>query len=614
MTYYKNVFLTISMVLLLACAQLSAASTPTPSLAPTSPTAAEILGNPNYPAISYGGYREKTRSVVPTKAEIKDDVRILAAMGIKVLRTYNTSQYPQAERLLAAIHELKAEDETLEMYVMLGAWIDCKQAWTDHPDHNQGSIENNTAEIGKAVELANRYPDIVKVIAVGNEAMVQWAVDYFVYPKTILKWVNHLQTLKSTGELPAGLWVTSSDNFESWGGGDKVYQTKDLASVIKAVDYVSLHTYPFHDSHYDPVFWGVLAEEESLSQAEQIEATMLRAKQRAISQYQGAADYIASVDPEKPIHIGETGWASIAGSSYGVTGSHAADELKEKLYYQHMRDWGSEAGMSVFYFSIFDEQWKDAGEASGSENHFGLIALDNTVKYTLWDEFDQGAFDGLTRNGKPLTKSFGGNKKALMKSVLQPPYKSKMPRRKITTINENAVPGEPVSADFYIVTLDESLLGTDLNTTYPSNTLKITPWEGTCNIIMTAEDVIEITTGTGDWWGNSLGIESETGEDLTAFKSGHIILEMRGDPELKFEIGYQTGHYLANNQVNNSMRFGPKRDHKLEKNWKYYKIPMSKITLRNADLTNVTNVIYLKGDSPDEKTKMYIRNIFYSKK
>ena len=163
------------MVLLLAIAPLSAATSTATSIASTSPTAAEILGNPDYPAMSYGGYREKTRDVVPTKDEIKDDVRILAAMGIKILRTYNTSQYPQAERLLAAIHELKAEDETLEMYVMLGAWIDCRLAWTDHADHTQGSIENNTTEIGKAVELANRYPDIVKVIAVGNEAMVQWA-------------------------------------------------------------------------------------------------------------------------------------------------------------------------------------------------------------------------------------------------------------------------------------------------------------------------------------------------------------------------------------------------------------------------------------------------------
>lgn len=611
MTYFKTIFITISISLLLACADSSNASAKTSTA--SSPSAAEILGNPDYPAFSYGGYREKTRDIVPTKDEIKDDVRILAALGIKILRTYNTSQYPQAERLLAAIHELKAEDESFEMYVMLGAWIDCRLAWTDHADHSQGSIENNTAEIGKAVELANQYPNIVKVIAVGNEAMVQWAVDYFVYPKTILKWVNHLQTLKSTGKLPADLWVTSSDNFESWGGGDKVYQTDDLASLIKAVDYVSLHTYPFHDSHYDPVFWGVLPEEESLSQIVQIEAIMLRAKQRAMSQFQGAADYIRSVDADKPIHIGETGWASIAGSSYGVTGSHAADELKEKLYYQYMRDWGNEAGMSVFYFEIFDEQWKDAGEASGSENHFGLITLDNKVKYTLWDQFDQGAFDGLTRNGKPLTKSFGGDKAAFMKSVLPPPYKSKMPRRKITTINENAVPGEPVTADFYIVSLDESLLGANINTSYPSNTLKITPWEGTCNIIMTAEDVIEITTGTGTWWGNSLGIESETGENLTEFKSGHIILEMRGDPKLSFEIGYQTGHYLANNQVNNSTKFGPGSKYQLEKNWKYYKIPMSKITRREANLTDVTNILYLKGDSPKEKTKMYVRNIFYSK-
>ena len=76
--------------------------------------------------------------------------------------------------------ELKEEDAAFEMYVMLGAWIDCKNAWTAEPPiHNQES-ERNAVEIKEAVRLAKTYPDIVKVIAVGNEAMVKWAEAYYV--------------------------------------------------------------------------------------------------------------------------------------------------------------------------------------------------------------------------------------------------------------------------------------------------------------------------------------------------------------------------------------------------------------------------------------------------
>ena len=135
--------------------------------------AAEIFGNADYPAISYGGYREKTRDTVPTVDELKDDMKILAAMGVKILRTYNASQYPQASRILEAIREIKQADPNFEMYVMLGAWIDCENAWTDFPNHHNEDEDNNSQEIQATVDLANQYPDIVKAIAVGNEAMVQ---------------------------------------------------------------------------------------------------------------------------------------------------------------------------------------------------------------------------------------------------------------------------------------------------------------------------------------------------------------------------------------------------------------------------------------------------------
>ena len=110
-------------------------------------SAAEILGNPYYPAISYGGYRQHSREIVPTVEELKEDMLILQATGIRVLRTYNTQQFGQAPRLLQAIRELREADPSFEMYVMLGAWIDCKNAWTElEPDHHLES-ERNAVEI-----------------------------------------------------------------------------------------------------------------------------------------------------------------------------------------------------------------------------------------------------------------------------------------------------------------------------------------------------------------------------------------------------------------------------------------------------------------------------------
>jgi len=386
-------------------------------------TASEILGNPKYLAISYGGYREISRDIQPTIPQLKNDMKILAAMGIKVLRTYNT-HYKQAANLLQAISELKAEDTNFEMYVMLGVWIDCQNAWTDtSPNHDAEDVEANTAEIQRAVDLANKHPDIVKIIAVGNEAMVKWAASYFVQPNVILKWVNHLQELKKTNKLDKDLWITSSDNFASWGGGDPVYHCQDLEKLIQAVDYVSLHTYPMHDTHYHPIFWGTDTEEVSLSKKEIVELAMQRSVTYAKGQYDSSAKYIHSIDSTKEIHIGESGWASASAGLYGTNGSKACDEYKEGLYYKLMREWTNAEGISCFYFQAFNEKWKDALHPGGSENHFGLFKINGEAKYAVWDLVDQKAFDGLTRNGNTIIKTYKGNLDSLLKDVELPPVK-----------------------------------------------------------------------------------------------------------------------------------------------------------------------------------------------
>lgn len=382
-------------------------------------TAEKILGNSNYQAISYGGYREKTRDIESTISQLTDDLKILSAMNIKVLRTYNV-HHTEAANLLKAIRELKRADPNFEMYVMLGAWIDCKNSWTGNQLVRNEDSERNPIEIAEAVRLANEYPEIVKIIAVGNEAMVSWAWAYYVEPSIILKWVNYLQDLKKEGKLPKDLWITSSDNFASWGGGGKEYHTEDLNKLIKAVDYISMHTYPMHDTHYNPIFWGIAENEKQLSEPEKIDAAILRARDYAISQYNSVVNYMKSIGVNKPVHIGETGWASADTNLYGSEGSKATDEYKEAVYYKLMRDWTNKNGISCFYFEAFDEQWKDSKNPLGSENHFGLINLQGQAKYVLWELVDKGIFKGLSRSGKPITKTYNGNAEALWKEVKTP--------------------------------------------------------------------------------------------------------------------------------------------------------------------------------------------------
>ena len=383
-------------------------------------TAKDIIGNPNYQAICYGGFREKTRDIEPTIAQLKEDLQLLSAMNIKVLRTYNVHN-KEVSNLLIAIRELKKEDPNFEMYVMLGAWIDCKNAWTALPPIHNVESDRNAIEIAEAVRLSNEYPDIIKIIAVGNEAMVKWAASYYVEPAIILKWVNHLQNLKKENKLSKEIWVTTSDNFASWGGGDKEYHVEDLTQLIKAVDYISMHTYPMHDTHYHPVFWGVLESEMQLSEKEKIDAAMLRSRDYAINQYKSVYNYMKSLGVEKTIAIGETGWASLASDLYGNSGSKATDEYKSAKFYKLMREWSDNEKLSLFYFEAFDEQWKDSGNPQGSENHFGLINLKGQAKFALWELVDQGVFKGLTRDGKPITKTYDGDEKALWEDVKTPP-------------------------------------------------------------------------------------------------------------------------------------------------------------------------------------------------
>ena len=385
-----------------------------------SKNAKDIIGNNNYPAISYGGYRGKSREVQPSIEDIKEDLQIMFAQGFRVIRTYDL-HHPFAENTLKAISELKNSDSDFEMYVMLGAWIQCKDAFTDLPIHNEEDLEGNKVEIAEAVRLAQEYQDIVKVIAVGNEAMVHWATSYHLEPKYILKWVKYLQDLKINGTINNNIWITSSDNFASWGGGSEEYHNDDLDELIRSVDYVSMHTYAFHDTYYNPVFWNLSGDSEDLSKKDIIKKAIQKAVEYELSQFNSVQEYIHGIDTSKQVHIGETGWSSVASDLYGYGGTEAADEYKLGLYYEMITDVCVAKSISCFYFSAFDEPWKDSQNENGSENHFGLFTVHGEAKYPLWKKVDQNVFDGLSRGGNPIKKTFNGDFDALLETSNLPP-------------------------------------------------------------------------------------------------------------------------------------------------------------------------------------------------
>ena len=406
----------ISLFLLASCSQSGDLS--------MNKSAKEFIGNPDYPAISYGGYREKSREQQPTINEIKEDLLIMHAQGFRVFRTYDL-HHPFAENTLKAIREIKQADSDFEMYVMLGAWIQCKDAFTENPIHEEEDFEGNKFEITEAVRLAQEYPDIVKIIAVGNEAMVHWAWSYHVPPKFVLKWVKYLQELKASGDLNDDLWVTSSDNFASWGGGSDDYHNDDLDELIRSVDFVSMHTYAFHDTHYNPSFWNLDAIPENVDKQDTIKQAMKSAVDYELNQFDSVKKYVHEIDPSKEVHIGETGWSSVASELYGYGGTEAADEYKLGLYYQMISDICYSMSLTCFYFSAFNEPWKDSTNENGSENHFGLFTVEGKAKYPLWEQVDNGVFNNLTRGGNPIEKTYNGNFEALLKDSNIPPIRIK---------------------------------------------------------------------------------------------------------------------------------------------------------------------------------------------
>ena len=135
-------------------------------------------------------------------AQIEEDLARLAKMT-DCVRTYSTDYGLDQIAGIAARHGLK---------VLQGLWL------SSHPDKNREQIET-------AVALANRYPDIIRAVVVGNEVLLRGEMSATDLAATI-------RAVKARVQVP----VTYADVWEFW------LRNRDVAA---AVDFITIHILPY---------------------------------------------------------------------------------------------------------------------------------------------------------------------------------------------------------------------------------------------------------------------------------------------------------------------------------------------------------------------------------
>ena len=289
------------------------------------PLSLELDGRPLVEGVSYGPYREGQRpgGPAPSAEQILEDLRLVAERW-GMIRLYS-SRGP-SEMVLRTIR-----DQELTVRVVLGAWIGA-----DDP-------EANAAEVQRAIELANAFPEHVVAVSVGNETQVAWSGHRS--PQGEL--VAHLRTVREAVAQP----VTTADDYNFW--------NKPEAEVVAAeVDFLLLHAY---------AMWNGQQLDEAVGWTADVVGS------------------IRSLHPELPIVIGETGWATHMDPA-GDEAQHirgAAGEAEQAAFYRDFTAWAVHEQLPHFWFEAFDEPWKGSASPDEVEKHWGLYRVDRTPKAAL---------------------------------------------------------------------------------------------------------------------------------------------------------------------------------------------------------------------------------------
>ena len=176
----------------------------------------DALINGEHWAVAYSGFRGGQHpnrgegAVNPSSEEILEDLRILENEGFCLVRMYDCGENTQMT--LEVIREHR-----LPMQVCLGIWLDAEVSnhenchWLTEPIPAKTLAANkqkNSAEVDRAIELANEYKEVVAAINVGNEALIFWN-DHMMTLDGVIEYVRRV---KAGAEQP----VTVAESYGWW--------------------------------------------------------------------------------------------------------------------------------------------------------------------------------------------------------------------------------------------------------------------------------------------------------------------------------------------------------------------------------------------------------------
>ncbi len=254
--------------------------------------------------VSYAPFRSGQSPLIPTTRiepfQIEDDLAQLARLT-DCVRTYSVEFGLDRVPEVAARHGLK---------VMQGLWL-------------SGEAQKNRAEIEAVVALANKYPNVIRSVVVGNEVLLRGEMSASNLNAT-------LREVKSRVPMP----VTYADVWEFW------LRNRTLAETA---DFITIHILPY---------W------EDFPIAAEIAASHVGSIRR----------HVVEAFPGKEVMIGEVGWPSAGRMREGALPS----PINQARVVQEVLALSKREKFNANIIEAYDQSWKRALEGTVG-GHWGLI-------------------------------------------------------------------------------------------------------------------------------------------------------------------------------------------------------------------------------------------------
>ncbi|HYB10605.1 MAG TPA: glycosyl hydrolase family 17 protein [Alphaproteobacteria bacterium] len=264
-------------------------------------------------SVSFSPYRRGQNPlahITPTLTEISQDIEVLAGR-VGTVRTYTS---------LEGLEMVPRFARPLGLKVMQGAWLGRE------PDVNE-------REIRSVIDLANRYPDVIDRVVVGNEVLLRKDL-------TAEQLAGYIERVRAAVKQP----VTYADVWEFW------LRNPQLAPHV---DFITIHILPYWED--DPI-----------------------AIEHAVDHVMAIYARVRAAFPGKRVMIGEVGWPSEGRMRDGALPSPANQARLVRGFLKAANG----QGVDYNIFAAFDEPWKTALEGTVG-GHWGIFDADRNPKFAL---------------------------------------------------------------------------------------------------------------------------------------------------------------------------------------------------------------------------------------